>query len=646
MTQQNETIAAPIEEKNWPLKNDGALEPLCFLESWYNILVSKLLLIAAVIAGLLLIPVSLDVILRPVNGGLHFLMDIESMSLVVLAFIAMGYCTATKTQINIDLVYKLFSPGVRGAFDVFANSFGLFATIMMTRFIWRAALTATTYTGVLRMDHKYFIAICAFGFGVLALGLFIQLCHALKERLKDRDVLGILIPIAVTVFLYCLPYLYKHVFGIKLSSLAIGALGMLFLFILFLCHVPIGIAMMGVSYIGMMTIMRTINAVSSSIGPVPFRNASDFVYLAMPMFMLMGEIMTMGGLSDKLFNCMEKWLGRVPGGLACATVAGCAGFGAVCGESLPTVITMTNVALKPMKDMHYDLGLACGSLAAGGTLGILIPPSMGFIFYSIMTEESVGKLFAAGIIPGILLASIFILIIWARCKRNPDLAPPSRSYPFSAKMRSTLGLIPVAILFIIVVIGILQGFFTPGEGGAVGTVCGLVYCVGTGNFRLHKVLATIRRTAALSARLFCVMAGVFIFGVFLSSSRLPSLLADFVLGLNVSRYFILGIVILIYILLGFVMNIIPMMMFTLPSIYPTIQALGFDGIWFGVVTVIVMEMGLITPPVGMNVFTMASLVPEIPMGTIFKGVMPFFVGMCLCVLILILFPQLALFLVS
>ncbi len=337
-------------------------------------------------------------------------------------------------------------------------------------------------------------------------------------------------------------------------------------------------------------------------------------------------------------------MGRLPGGLAAATVGGCAGFGAVCGESLATVATMSSVALPAMEKNKYDLSLATGALAAGGTLGILIPPSMGFIFYSIMTQESIGKLFIAGIIPGILLTLIFIAIIVFQVWRNPELAPKSEKYTLAEKLISTVKLIPVIILFVVVVGGILEGYFTPGEGGAVGAAGGLLFAIFRRKLTKENLRISLVKTTVMCGRIFMMIVAVQIFGSFLASSRLPTLLADFIMTMDVNRYVVLSMVIIIYIFLGCIMNIMPMMMLTLPSIFPTIQALGFDGIWFGVVTVIIMEMGMITPPVGMNVFTMASIATHVPMSKIFRGVMPFFIGMLICAILVIIFPQLALWL--
>jgi len=396
--------------------------------------------------------------------------------------------------------------------------------------------------------------------------------------------------------------------------------------------------------LGLICLRRTPEVALATVGDIPFLQTADFIFVAIPMFMLMGELAAHSGLSRDLFECANRWLGRLPGGLAAASVGGCAGFSAVCGESLPTVITVSKVALPPMREHNYDLGLATGALAAGGTLGILIPPSIGFIFYSIITEESVGRLFMAGLIPGILLTIFFMIVIVIRVKINPALAPKAPVYSLREKVASLVYLLPMAALFALVIGGILAGLFTPGEGGAVGALGAFVYAVARGRMNRHVMKEALMGTAILSGKIFIIFAGVYCFGALLAASRLPNLLADFVSALEVNRYVILSIIIAMYIILGTSMNIIPLMLLTLPSIYPTVIALGFDGVWFGVVAVVLMEMGLVTPPVGMIVFTMCSLFPDIPMWTIFKGVLPFVLAMLVLVVLLILFPQIALWL--
>jgi tripartite ATP-independent transporter DctM subunit len=642
----------------------GIIPPLSKVESAYNAYTRILLMFSAVLIGLLVIPITADIICRTfLRMSIGGMMEVETMTLVVLAFSCMAYTIVVRAPIQIDLFYLAMKGRNQARLDLFSNSLCLFICLILAFATFHETVNMATLTAVLRIPEKYFMAWTFIAFASIAVGMVFQVVHSLRELRAMKDTAGIAAALAVALLLVLLPFLYRWS-GLRLSGLVVGGIGFALLMALLMIRMPIGLAMSTIGFLGLVALLRLPRAAMggmeafsdfshfayvfrsayASIASVPFRNTSDFIFVAMPMFMLMGELALHSGLSADLFDCANKWLGRLPGGLAIASVGGCAGFGAVCGDSFACVITMSSVALPQMRAKKYDPSLSCGALAAGGTLGILIPPSMGFIFYSIMTEESIGRLFIAGILPGILLASIFMTIIAFQVVRNPALAPRAAHFSMKEKLLSTLYLVPVAGLFVVVVGGIMQGAFTPGEGGAVGAAGAFLYAVARRRLTWKKLADSCRNTALMSGKIFLIFAGVYIFGQFLASSRLPHLMAESILNLHVNRYLVFAVVCVLYIILGCVMNIIPMMMLTLPSIYPTIQGLGFDGIWFGVVTVILMEMGMITPPVGMNVFTLSSLVPDIPMGKIFKGVIPFFLGMILCVIILTIFPQIALYL--
>jgi tripartite ATP-independent transporter DctM subunit len=327
-----------------------------------------------------------------------------------------------------------------------------------------------------------------------------------------------------------------------------------------------------------------------------------------------------------------------------SSVAGCAGFSAVCGDSLATAVTMGTIAVPEMKKKKYAMRLATGCLAAGGTLGILIPPSVGFIFYAIVTEESIGKLFIAGFVPGLLLAVLFILTIWIMARMRPDTAPRGEATTLKEKLFSLKGVIGMLVLFILILGGIIAGIFSPVEGGAIGAVGAFVYALVMRRLTWQMIVKALEDTLKITTKLLMILIGVGILGYFLASTRLPFALADFVTGFEVNRYFVFFAVIVLFIILGCLLNVIPMILLVLPTIFPSIVALGFDPIWFGVVCVITMEMGQITPPIGVNVFAIGSVAKEVPMQVIFRGIVPFFFCMVICVLLLVLFPQIALFL--
>ena len=377
-----------------------------------------------------------------------------------------------------------------------------------------------------------------------------------------------------------------------------------------------------------------------------YTQSANYTLSVMPLFILMGEFCYCSGLSKGLFNVANRWLCRVPGNLACASVVACAGFGAICGSPTATAATMGVVALPEMKAHGYADSLATGSISVGGTLGIMIPPSTAFIVYGVLIGESIGKLFASGIIPGIILAALCCFVIVFQVKRNPELAPQGETFTFKQKMESLKGIWGVAVLFLIVMGGIFVGWFTPNEGAAIGALMALVYMIVTRNFNLKNLLFCIKETAVSFGMTFLIMVGATVFGSFLAITRMPQALATFAESLDVSRYVILLVIVLIYAFLGMIMDAMAMLMLTVPIFAPVVIGLGFDTIWFGVLMVLVMELGLITPPVGMNCYVMAGIAKGVPLATIFKGALPFAAAIFVAIILVTIFPGLATWLPS
>ena len=640
----------------------GLLLPASRLEKAFNTSAEWLLFFGALILGLLVLPICADVILRgffakPIPG----MMEIQTLSLVIIAFSCMVYPTVTRSPIRIDVVFDLLKSKTQARLDFLANLMGLVACIMLAYAILTRDWPAVSL--VLQIPEKYAFSWTGIIFALIGIAMIFQVKHSVRELAAGKDFSGLILIVFLVLTVLALPFAYRYS-GFQLTSFQVGSISFVVLLIMLFSRVPIGLCMAVVGILGLVALLRLprsalggmpafsdfshftaiLNVALNAASSVPFTQIHKFIFLALPMFMLMGEIAYRTGLARDMFDCANKWMGRLPGGLAVASVGGSAGFSAVCGDSMTCVATMTSVALPPMREKNYDMTLATGVLAGGGTLGILIPPSIGFIFYSIITEESVGKLFLAGVLPALLLTLIFMLIVIVQCMLNPKLAPLGDKYSWREKFASTAGLVPILGLFFLVMGGIMFGWFTPGEGGAIGVMGAVLYAAARGRLTLEALWASLRATALMTGKLFIIFAGVFIFGQLLTVSRLPNLVADMVLAMEVNRYIVLMAVVVFYIVLGTCLNIIPLMMITLPTIYPTIMALGFDGIWFGVVAVMLMEMGVITPPMGLNVFTLCSMVDDVPMWDVFKGVIPFFFGILGCTILIIIFPQIALFL--
>jgi tripartite ATP-independent transporter DctM subunit len=337
-------------------------------------------------------------------------------------------------------------------------------------------------------------------------------------------------------------------------------------------------------------------------------------------------------------------VGARRGGLASATVLGCAGFAALCGSSVASAVTVGRVALPEMQRHRYDPGLATGTVAAGGTLGILIPPSSGFVVYAILTEQSIGQLFIAGILPGLLLTGLFVLTVWLILARNPALGPPGPRLPRAERLAALAGAGPITLVMVGTIGGIYAGMFTPMEAAAVGAVLTLLIALLRGGLTLSAAGQVLVDTARTSAMIYVILVGAHVFGPFLARTGLPGALSDWMIGLGLGPYGTLAIILLLLIILGCFLEGFAMLVLTLPILFPTVVALGFDPIWFGVIMVIVLEMGLITPPVGVNVFVVKSIARDVPLGQMFRGVLPFWAAMMVCTLLLIIFPQIATFL--
>ena len=625
-----------------PSLGRGILPPLSFLESGFNWIMSKLLIISAIALVAICFCITIDTLGRVFfNKPWDGITDLEPLFMSVVGFTAMAYAIVNRGAIRIELLTEKFPPAVRRSLFLFANLECCIASLVIGWAGLRITPDWSQATSVLNFPEWPILGTVSVCIVLVGIAFIFQIIHCLRSMSAEKEWIGIVLAVAFAAFFTWFAFLYKAS-GLNLSGLAVGAIIFLILFSTILLGVPLGFAMAAMGLIGLLMVARWPSAAINTVASIPFTRTANFMLIALPMFMLMGDMISISDLSKDLFNFARKWLGFMPGGLACATVGGCAGFGAICGDSLATALTFTKVAYPAMEEDHYDGALAAAALSAGGTLGILIPPSMGFIIYSMITEVSVGKLFAAGILPGLLLTSMFIAMIFFQVLRKPSLAPNRNHYTMKEKLASCVQIIPVLILFLVVVIGILQGVFTPAEGGALGAVMAFFYSLARRKLTVQNTITLMKNCTLMFGQMFTLFLGLYTFGAFLGFSRLPNLMADFIGGLAINRYVILTVVIIFYIFLGCVMNIMPMMMLTLPSIYPTIEALGFDGVWFGVICVIVMEMGMITPPVGMNVLTISTILGDVPTTNIFKEVIPFCLMMLLCILLIILFPQIAL----
>ncbi len=525
----------------------------------------------------------------------------------------------------------------------------ILATATMILMTWRLVVFAQSNLAddvlsiILDMPIFVTLLLMAVGTAVTVLAFSSSVFHYAIELARIRRPLLLwLIPVVVVVSLMMLG---PSVLELGVGKLELGFIGVLLMLLLVLLGVPIAIVLLVVGYVGV-SYVTGLNSALSVMAIVPYDIATHYTWVVFPLFIFMGNIVAQTGFARDIYHTAHNWLGHLPGGIAMATIGGCAGFAAVCGDSLSTAVTMGRVSLPEMRRYKYDPKLATGTLAAGGTLGILIPPSLGFIVYGLITETSIGKLFIAGILPGIMLASLFMALIYIRVRRNPSLAARSSGTGLREKLVSLRLSLPILVLFLLIVGGIYGGLFTPSEGGGIGAFGALLIGLVMRRWSWKRLVTAIRDGVSLNGAVYFIFIGAMVLSYFVSVSKLPMLVSDLLIAAPVGKWGIFGLILLLYIILGCIMNIMPAMMITLPMLFPTVLALGFDPVWFGVIMVITMEMGQITPPVGINVFGIAGVARDVPMATIFRGIVPFLLMMLLAIGILTVFPQIATFLPS
>lgn len=444
--------------------------------------------------------------------------------------------------------------------------------------------------------------------------------------------------------------------GIELSLVAFGLL----LLAIFL-RMPIAAAMAITGFAGSWIVLGNPNAVLSQMKSLTYDTFSSYSLSIVPLFLLMGQFATKSGISSSLFKAASDWLGHKKGGVAMATVGACAGFGAVCGSSLATASTMGQIALPEMRKRGYSDALSTGVLAAGGTLGILIPPSVILVIYAIMTEQNIVKMFLAALVPGVLAALGYMLVVAIYVRFRPNSATVAERVPYKARLKSFIKVWPVILIFGLVIGGIaadwnwvkpgVQALFSPTEGAAVGAVATGLYGVLTGGITRHNIMECMLNTASATAMIFFIVLGAQLFNTFLAFTQTPQLIADWVNGQGYSAMMVLLLILVFYLILGCVMDSLSMILLTIPIFFPIVESLDFGmtqemtAIWFGILALIVVEVGLITPPVGMNLFIIQSMAKDIPIQRTYQGVWPFLVSDLVRVALLIAFPSIALWLV-
>lgn len=432
---------------------------------------------------------------------------------------------------------------------------------------------------------------------------------------------------------------------IDLGNDVVAILGFMILFVLMLLRVPVGMAMGLVGVVGY-SFIAGLGPALKLVGQTSMRTVTDYTFGVIPMFMLMGAFVSVSGVSKELFKAANSFIGHLKGGLGVATILACGGFAAICGSSVATAATFSTVAYPEMRRFGYPQSFSAGVIAAGGTLGAMLPPSTVLAVYAILTQQDIGKLFMAGVIPGLLAMMMYVLTIVIIVYVRPDWLPSHQSENRVAKLEGLKNVWAPLVLFLFVIGGLYGGFFTPTEAGGVGATGAFILGVIRGKLDRAGIKEALLSATRTSAAVFTVLIGALIFGYFLTITQTPQRLTEVLTSLGLGKYGVLALIMMMYLVLGCLMDAMAMIILTVPIIYPVIVQMGFDPIWFGVIIVMTVELGLIHPPVGMNVFVIKSVIKEVSFSTIFKGVLPFVVTDLLRLMILILFPIIALWLPS
>ena len=430
-----------------------------------------------------------------------------------------------------------------------------------------------------------------------------------------------------------------------MSPVTTGIVGIALLLVLLLLRMPVAFSMTFVGVAGFAYLAGSEPALGLLAQDI-FDTFSSYPLSVIPLFILMGSFAFASGISKRLYNTTYAWVGQLRGGLTIATVLACSGFAAICGSTAATAATMGKIALPEMKKYGYSNMLATGTIAAAGTLGILIPPSTILIVYGILTEESIGKLFVAGLLPGLILSLLFVAVVAIMCTRNPKLGPAGAPTTWREKLKATKGIIEAVILFALTIGGLFLGWFSPTQAGAIGAGGALLIGLFRRQLSWKSFIESGKDGLRTSCMVLFIITGATVFGHFMAVTTIPFMLADWVGSLPIPTMAIMGVIILIYFIGGFFMDSMALVVVTIPIFFPLVMKLNFDPIWFGVIIVLVAEMGVITPPVGVNVFVIKGIAPDIPLETIFKGIIPFLVALVLFTIVLIAFPQIATFLPS
>jgi len=581
---------------------------------------------------------TIDVVLRYFfNSPIAGTIEIIELTMVVLVFLSIGYTQVTKSHVRVEVLSGLLKPRGKLVLDSIACVNSIVVLLLV---IWRTAVFALEtpeLTVTFGIPVAPFAALVPLGCILLLLLFFRDYLEILTESLQVGLKLSVtVLPILVSIFIGAAITLMT---SLDLDLPILGAIGLVAMMILLLSGMPVGFGLMAVGFLFMSSI-RGLDAGFDMLGHTWFKTVAHYPWAAAASFIVMGFICLHSGFGEDLFRAAHRWFGHLRGGLCIASVGAIAGFSAVSGDTLTGSVTMTSIALPEMRKHKYDDVLSIGTLTCAGTLGTLIPPSLGFIIYAILAEESIGDLFIAGIIPGIITAIAFMLLVYIRCLINPKLGARAEKSTWKKRFSSLSATGPILGIFAFVIFGIFGGLFTPTEGGALGGSCALIIAVIMRRLNLKALMKSASEVARICGMIFLILGGAKMFGYFIALSRLPHVAAEYISMLNVPPLIILFCIVMVLFILGCFMPAIPLILICVPIFLPIAHNLQWDLLWFGVIVVLAYDLATITPPFGINLFIMKG-VTQVPLSVIYRGVIPFIGTLLFIVALISVFPALA-----
>jgi tripartite ATP-independent transporter DctM subunit len=633
-----ETSVFATKRLNWLDKSIKILDKVGIFSRWTNI-------IGIVFLFLMVLFTSVDVVMRYIfNQPMVWVLEITEVMMIVAIFMGVSYTQNEKGHISIDVLTSILAPKPKLMLE-FITTVLSFGTIVVV--VWRIIVQTlffisrnSSQSQFLILPKAPFAAILALGCATLALLLLRDILRVASRSHKMglsrfQWVLMLLIPVLATVL-----FLLWMQPNIWISSLPlVGVIGVLFSLLLFLIGMPISFSLILTSLVFTAHI-RGADSSLDTLGTEIYRNAGSYSWSVLPFFVMMGFLCFHARFGEDLYLAAYRWFGKMRGGLAIATVAACTGFAAIVGDGVAATATMGAVAVPEMRKYGYDDRLSSGSVVGGATLGPIIPPSTLFIIYGVLTSVSIGSLFVAGIIPGLLIAVIFCFIIAIWCRLNPNIGPAGASFGWKERITSLKAGGPVVILFILVIGGIYSGIFTPTEGGAIGAMGAFIIGLIMRRWNKRTFFNALLDSGKTVSMVFLILIGALIFTRFAAWCNLSGSLSSLINGMGLSSGTFMAIVLLVLVIFGCFIDIMPLVLIGVPVLYPVTTIMGIDPIWFGIMFCITVNLGALTPPVGINLFVFKGIFKEIPMGTIYRGAIPFVFGTVIAIIIMFFIPSL------